>query len=280
MKFEIEIEEEKLKELKRVFYEESDGDDDVSFEEFLKEKIGEGYSKYSELDYRDDVQIKKLWGRDKMHLHNSNILSFLNIHKDSFKVKIHIRKMNEQLKQDYLQYLEENIGDDANYTNEELQELLWGRDKMKKTIKSWCRCGAILESASKQEVIDFYNKHNSIYCYPNNEILNDLWGKRMKTIRQTINDIKKLYKNVAVEFKIKANKTNGMDTWLSGFIKLKEDKYLYVSCHDIRWNSNYRTNILIRTATGYKDFSGGQNIFINLDHNIDNGIVEVLEWKK
>ena len=45
---------------------------------------------------------------------------------------------------------------------------------MKKTIKSWCRCGAILESASKQEVIDFYNKHNSIYCYPNNEILNDL----------------------------------------------------------------------------------------------------------
>ena len=60
MKFEIEIEEEKLKELKRVFYEESDGDDDVSFEEFLKEKIGDGCNKYSELDYREDVQVKKL----------------------------------------------------------------------------------------------------------------------------------------------------------------------------------------------------------------------------
>ena len=60
MKFEIEIDEDKLKELKRVFYEESDGDDDVGFEEFLKEKIGEGYSRYSELDYREDVQIKIL----------------------------------------------------------------------------------------------------------------------------------------------------------------------------------------------------------------------------
>ena len=87
----------------------------------------------------------------------------------------------------------------------------------------------------------------------------------MKTIRQTINDIKKLFKDNAIEFKIKSNKVNEIGCSLSGFIKFANDTFIYVSTKDIRFCNNYRQEILFRTAKSYKDFTGGMNNFFNLD---------------
>jgi hypothetical protein len=68
------------------------------------------------------------------HLHNSDVLNFLKLNKDNPNVKKHIEKqqgwieeLNEEFNmnyKDYLDYLEQNIGDDASYTMDELKELI------------------------------------------------------------------------------------------------------------------------------------------------------------
>lgn len=45
----------------------------------------------------------------------------------------------------------------------------------------------------------------------------------------------------------------------SGFVR-KGDKYVYISTRDYRFD-NWQDNILYRTATGFKDYTGGRNQF-------------------
>jgi len=53
--------------------------------------------------------------------------------------------------------------------------------------------------------------------------------------------------------------------YVSGFIKHK-DKYAYFSCSDVRYfPEEWSENILIRTANGPKDYTGGGNRYVNLD---------------
>lgn len=69
-----------------------------------------------------------------MHLHNSDVLSFLQLHKSNPKIKAFMKHRQEEINQtnqeldedykDYFDYLERNIGDDASYTIEELKALL------------------------------------------------------------------------------------------------------------------------------------------------------------
>ena len=74
-----------------------------------------------------------------------------------------------------------------------------------------------------------------------------------------------MFKDSAIEFKLKVNRVNGAYRNLSGFIKFANDTYIYVSSKDNRFCNNYRQEIMFRTAKDYKDFTGGNNHFINLD---------------
>ena len=69
-----------------------------------------------------------------MHLHNSDVLTFLKLHMNNPNIEnfLNIQKqiidsMNDKYgtdHTDYLDYLEENIGDDASFTMDELKTLL------------------------------------------------------------------------------------------------------------------------------------------------------------
>jgi hypothetical protein len=68
------------------------------------------------------------------HIHNETVLAFLKEHKDTPNVKDFLRKQNKAIHlmngesgtdyQGYLDYLEANIGDDAEFTMGELTALL------------------------------------------------------------------------------------------------------------------------------------------------------------
>ena len=68
------------------------------------------------------------------HIHNETVLAFLKEHKNNSNVKDFLRKQNKAIHlmngesgtdyQGYLDYLEANIGDDAEFTMGELTALL------------------------------------------------------------------------------------------------------------------------------------------------------------
>ncbi len=68
------------------------------------------------------------------HIHNEAVLAFMQMHKDNpnvqrflAKQKLAIEELNKELGtkyQDYFDYLEDNIGDDADFTMDELKALL------------------------------------------------------------------------------------------------------------------------------------------------------------
>ena len=80
-----------------------------------------------------------------MDLHNSDVLTFLKLHMDNPNIKVFLEKqkkiidpMNKKCGTDYadyLGYLEENIGDDASFTMDELKTLLRPRFQVKLNIK-------------------------------------------------------------------------------------------------------------------------------------------------
>ncbi|MHC4328246.1 MAG: hypothetical protein ACYSWW_09025 [Planctomycetota bacterium] len=68
------------------------------------------------------------------HIHNETVLAFLRAHKHNpnvqrflAKQKLAIEELNKELGteyKNYLDYLEDNIGDDADFTMDELRTLL------------------------------------------------------------------------------------------------------------------------------------------------------------
>ena len=68
------------------------------------------------------------------HIHNETVLGFLKAHRDNKNIKRFLREQQEMIDKinkelgtdyrDYLSYLEDNIGDDASFTMEELKALL------------------------------------------------------------------------------------------------------------------------------------------------------------
>jgi hypothetical protein len=68
------------------------------------------------------------------HIHNETVLALLNVHKNRPNVRELLKKQKRPIRlmnrgsgtdyRDYLDYLEGNIGDDAEFTIAELEELL------------------------------------------------------------------------------------------------------------------------------------------------------------
>ena len=68
------------------------------------------------------------------HIHNETVLEFLKTHKSNSNIASFLKRqqknieaLNKELNEnytDYLDYLESNIGDDADFTIEELNDLL------------------------------------------------------------------------------------------------------------------------------------------------------------
>ena len=75
------------------------------------------------------------------HIHNETVLAFLNVHKNKPNVRDFLKKQNRAIQlmnresgtdyRDYLDYLEANIGDDAEFTMAELEALLRPRFEVK-----------------------------------------------------------------------------------------------------------------------------------------------------
>ena len=61
---------------------------------------------------------------------------------------------------------------------------------------------------------------------------------------------------------------------VSGFFKLQNDKIYYISISDLRTD---KKTILIRTATDFKDYSGGCNTFIPLNNEFEINLFRFLE---
>jgi len=68
------------------------------------------------------------------HIHNETVLAFLQAHKANPNVQRFLAKQNKEIQamnkslgtdyKDYFDYIEDNIGDDADFTMDELKALL------------------------------------------------------------------------------------------------------------------------------------------------------------
>lgn len=60
---------------------------------------------------------------------------------------------------------------------------------------------------------------------------------------------------------------------LTIFIELKDKRIFYISLGDLRWDKG---TILIRTATSFKDYTGGSNDYLTFDNDFDNKLKKYL----
>ena len=75
--------------------------------------------------------------------------------------------------------------------------------------------------------------------------------------------LKELCKTYGWELK-KANKNHYT---FSAFFKDIDNKYVYFSISDVRYFQNeWYTNILVRSASDDRDYTGGQNYYTNLEY--------------
>lgn len=59
--------------------------------------------------------------------------------------------------------------------------------------------------------------------------------------------------------------------YISGFIKnLENNKYMYFSIPDVRYDNTWYNHILYRTAENEKDFTGGRNKYCPIEDLVDN----------
>lgn len=76
--------------------------------------------------------------------------------------------------------------------------------------------------------------------------------------------------------KITKDITNGIEFipghfYISGFLKLKNDKIIYFSIPDVRYEKDgWNRGILIRTAKDFKDYTGGSNYYTSLENFIND----------
>lgn len=68
--------------------------------------------------------------------------------------------------------------------------------------------------------------------------------------------------------KIDISKPNHFD--VTGFFQLNDDRIFYFSVGDLRWDKG---SMLIRTAKGFQDYTGGSNGSLNLDENFVEGLL-------
>jgi len=64
------------------------------------------------------------------HIHNESVLTFLKANLRNKHVKAFLKAINKELGEDYLSYLENNIGDDASFTMKKLKAIKSGKLKL------------------------------------------------------------------------------------------------------------------------------------------------------
>jgi len=67
------------------------------------------------------------------------------------------------------------------------------------------------------------------------------------------------------------HKTNHFD--ISGFFELNNNEIFYFSISDLRWSKD---SMLIRTATDFKDYTGGSNNSITLNESFKENLLRFL----
>lgn len=70
---------------------------------------------------------------------------------------------------------------------------------------------------------------------------------------------------------VEIGKPNHFD--LSGFFTAPNNQIWYFSLSDLRWSKD---SLLIRTASHYKDWSGGGNNYISINSNIINNLQKLV----
>lgn len=80
-----------------------------------------------------------------------------------------------------------------------------------------------------------------------------------------INYLKSLCNENGWEF-VRANKNHYE---FSCFIRKDKIKYIYLNIGDVRWDSSWYNNILVRTALHERDYHGGRNQFASLPYLAD-----------
>lgn len=75
--------------------------------------------------------------------------------------------------------------------------------------------------------------------------------------------------------KIDISKPNHFD--VTGFFELNDGRIFYFSLGDLRWD---KEDILIRTAKGFKDYTGGSNGCLKFDENFLDRLFKYLEVEK
>lgn len=95
--------------------------------------------------------------------------------------------------------------------------------------------------------------------------------KQNWSLRKIAIQVRKLFKGYNV-------KSHYGYHYLSGFIKIDETRYVYFSTWDERFKQGIQTDVLFRTATSQKDYSGGYNNYFNLEDEslTANGIIHKL----
>ena len=77
------------------------------------------------------------------------------------------------------------------------------------------------------------------------------------------NEFKRLLKEKFNTTNVKFNRGH---FYIFGFFKIANGNIYYFSVGDVRW---YKEEMLIRTATHFKDYTGGSNCFISLESEDD-----------
>jgi len=85
---------------------------------------------------------------------------------------------------------------------------------------------------------------------------------------------KKEFGNVLKPYisKIEFSKPNHFD--VTGFFELNDKRVYYFSIGDLRWDKG---SILIRTATSFKDYTGGRDEDVELDEDFVDNLMRVIK---
>lgn len=97
----------------------------------------------------------------------------------------------------------------------------------------------------------------------------------------TVSQVKKLFKNEAVEINMSKISVNGDIRGASGFIKhTKTNLIVYVSTENGVSYNQFESKYLYRCARNLKDYSGGGNRYANSQNELFSSVMALLSDKK
>ena len=93
--------------------------------------------------------------------------------------------------------------------------------------------------------------------------------------KQFVSSFKKSFKKILSKLDAKDIKFSVGHFTITGFFTVNEQAY-YFSLSDVRNVYGGKPQLLVRTATDYKDYSGGSNMYVSLDEDTLNSLQRTL----